>query len=59
MHDVLIAAEQVTKTFPLLEGRGVFTVLQGVRLMVQLGGVALLDRSGGGKSAVGVGDESV
>lgn len=37
MHDVLIAAEQVTKTFPLLEGRGVFTVLQGVWLMVQLG----------------------
>jgi ABC-type glutathione transport system ATPase component len=60
MHDVLIAAEQVTKTFPLLEGRGVFTVLQGVRLMVQLGEVvALLGRSGSGKSAVGVGDESV
>src|SRR5512133_2916578 len=49
----LIAAEKVTKTFPLPEEHGTFTVLQEVSVKVCAGEVlARLARSGSGKSTL-------
>ncbi|MGA7936591.1 MAG: nitrate/sulfonate/bicarbonate ABC transporter ATP-binding protein [Kovacikia sp.] len=51
--DILIATEQVYKSFPLPEGKGEFSVLHDIHLTVKSGEVlALLGRSGSGKSTL-------
>jgi NitT/TauT family transport system ATP-binding protein len=49
----LISAENITKSFPLPEGSGTFTVLQDINLSVHRNEiVALLGRSGSGKTTL-------
>ncbi len=51
--DVLIAVEQVHKSFPLPDGKGEFNVLSDINVTVRSGEVvALLGRSGSGKSTL-------
>jgi NitT/TauT family transport system ATP-binding protein len=52
-NGVLLAAEHITKTFPLPEGHGEFTALRDVSVTVREGEVvALLGRGGSGKSTL-------
>ena len=49
----LIVVDHISKSFPLSEGKGVFTVLHEIQLTVRSGEVvALLGRSGNGKSTL-------
>ncbi len=51
--DVLITAQDISKAFPLPEGQGTFTVLEGINLSICADEViALLGRSGSGKSTL-------
>jgi NitT/TauT family transport system ATP-binding protein len=52
-NDVLIAVKQVSKSFPLPDGKGEFKVLRNINLKIPAGEVvALLGRSGRGKSTL-------